>query len=216
MLGKLKIQQIEINSICPNKFNSNVVTLENKKKIEDSLTRFGMFKPILCRQSGDTIEIIGGENRWEAAKKLGMKDVPIINLGELSDSRAKEISLSDNARYGADDSLKLSDLMNSLDDAFDLSSFLPISDIEIETLMSATKFDFDSLELMDDDDLEEMPIQNASVKTHTIMRFKVSLEDASEIQEQITAIMKANGFSESDALTNAGDALTHILLNSKD
>jgi len=141
--------------------------------------------------------------------------LPVI-IKDVSDSKAKEIGLMLNSRYGADDSLLLAELINSLDDAFELTAFLPMSDIEVETLMSATSYDFDTLDDLDDD-LDELPESpSLSVKTHTIMRFKVSLEDASGIQEIIASTMKTNGFSESDALTNAGDALAHILLNSKD
>lgn len=217
MPEKLNIQYINPELLMSNPWNSNVMSLENEAKLAESLKRNDMFDAIIARELKDgSYQILGGEHRTKVAKKIGLTELPVIVLKNISDNKAKEISLAHNARYGADDSLKLSDLMNSLDDAFDLSSFLPISDIEIETLMSATKFDFDSLELLDDDDLDEMPTPSQSTKTHTIMRFKVSLEDASEIQEQITSVMKINGFSESDALTNAGDALAHILLNSKD
>ncbi|MGZ8172600.1 MAG: ParB/RepB/Spo0J family partition protein [Methylobacter sp.] len=212
-IEKLKIHHVEIDSIKPNDFNPNVVTAENRKKIEESVSRLGIFKPILCRQHNGALEIIGGEHRWEAAKRLGYKEVPIIDYGEISDSRAKEIGVVDNARYGADDSLKLSELLNSLDDVDILSGILPYSDIEIETLMSAVKVDLDSLVELDDDldnDFEELP---TPVKTHTIMRFKLPLEDAERLQGLIQDAIKINGFTDSDALTNAGDALVHLLLN---
>lgn len=187
---------------------------ENEALLEESLKRNDLFDPIIARElRNGSYQILGGQHRTKVAKKLGFEELPVVVLKDISDNKAKEISLIDNARYGADDSMKLADLLNSLDDVYDLSSFMPISNIEIETLISATKFDFDELEMLDDD-LDEIPVAAAPLqKTHTIMRFKVSIEDAAEIQELIAATIKVNGFSESDALTNAGDALTHILLN---
>ena len=212
----INIVYVDINLLVANPWNSNIVNHENELKLEESINRFGFVGPIVARKKKNGLhQIIGGYHRVKVAKKLGYSQLPVI-IKDVSDSKAKEIGLMLNSRYGADDSLLLAELINSLDDAFELTAFLPMSDIEVETLMSATSYDFDTLDDLDDD-LDELPESpSLSVKTSAIMRFKVSLEDASGIQEIIASTMKTNGFSESDALTNAGDALAHILLNSKD
>lgn len=212
---KLNLKYIDPNELIPNPWNSNVMSLENEAKLMESMKRNDMFKPVIVRQLGDgRYQILGGEHRAKIAKKLKMQEIPVAVLNNITDQRAKEIGMADNARYGSDDSLKLSELINSLETPEILSEILPYSEIEIDTLMSATKIDLDSLsELMDDDlDTEEPIEQSTPSKTHTIMRFKVSLEDADKIQDIVKGVMKSNDFTGSDALTNAGDALVHLLL----
>lgn len=214
--NKLKIHYIEVDNLFPNPWNSNRMSEENEQRLEESLKRNDVFAPIIARRMNDgTFQIIGGEHRTRVAKKIGIKELPVVVLENISDNQAKEISLTHNARYGTDDNLKLSELLNSLDDASVISEIMPFDLIEIETLMSATKIDIDSLETIDDDDdeLENIEETKLSVKTHTIMRFKVSVEDASDIESLIKEACKTHGFDQSDALTNAGDALVHLLLN---
>lgn len=217
-MEKLKIEYIEANLLIPNKWNSNQMSKENERKLEESLRRNSLFDAIIARDKGDgTFEILGGEHRAKIAKKIGMDKIPTIVLHGISDDRAKEISLSHNSRYGSDDNLKLSELINSLESPDALSDILPYSEIEIEALMSASKIDLDTLDILDDDiDLDEELPKSKSSKTHTIMRFKVSVEDAEEIEGMIKETIRINGFTGSDALTNAGDALVHLLMNEKD
>jgi hypothetical protein len=48
------------------------------------------------------------------------------------------------------------------------------------------------------------------------MRFKISLGDAEAISALIEKIQKRHGLTASDELTNAGDALVHILLRKEE
>lgn len=208
---KLKIEHVDIDSIVPNTFNVNVVSSENNQKIEESIKRFGLFKPVMCRQVKKTVEIIGGEHRWRAAKRLGYVEIPIINLGEIGDTKAREISLADNERYGEDDDKLMEKLLNSLDTAHELSTFLPISDDEFDSFWSKTAIDLDDLSFDEDDEDEIIEKPTSSAPTHRVIRFKVSIEDAERLSDFIEATSKSNGFTTSDALTNAGDALIHNL-----
>ena len=213
---KIDITYLSPELLVSNPWNSNVMSLENEMKLAESLKRNNMYDAIIARQLFDgSYQILGGEHRTRVAKKIGIKELPVIVLKNISDNQAKEISLTHNARYGADDSLKLSDLLNSLDDASILTDIMPYSMVEIETLMSASKIDFDSLVSLDfdDDEIDELSEKTFLPKTHTIMRFKVSIEDAASIEEMLKESIKINGFTESDALTNAGDALVHCLLS---
>ena len=115
-MDKQAIQTIKTSELNPNSWNTNIVSPDNQQKIEESIRRFGMFKPLVCRTlENGQIEIIGGQHRWEAAKALGIEIVQIVNLGVIDDKKAKEISLVDNGRYGSDDALRLADLLKNLD-----------------------------------------------------------------------------------------------------
>ncbi len=212
------IQTIKISELFPNPWNTNTVAPDNQAKIEASIKRYGMFKPLICRTLDDgRLQIVGGEHRWEAAKAIGIQEVPIVNLGKIDDKRAKEISLIDNSRYGTDDSLKLAEVLKELDD---VSEVMPISNKELEEIFSATTIDLDALDKVEeeaDEEAEETVEELTKSKPTTqVMRFKVPVADAEFVQNVINGICKLQGFTGSDSLTNAGDALVFLCHGARD
>ena len=203
----------------PNTWNTNVVSPENEAKLDAAIKRFGFFKPIVVREYPDDdtrYEIIGGQHRWESAVRLGIKTIPIMNVGNISDIEAKEISLADNSRYGSDDTISLAELLSEMGNTAELSDFLPYTDAEFNSIFSSVDIALEDLDLeenFDSDTTAEEPRQLKAPKTHTIMRFKISLEDAEKLTALITKAQKRYGFSSSDELTNAGDALIHLLFS---
>jgi ParB-like chromosome segregation protein Spo0J len=206
---------VDPRTLKSNPWNSNVVSPENEAKLDEALRTLGFFKPIVVREVDGDLQILGGEHRRDAAIRIGMDEVPIFNLGPISDDKAKKIGLADNARYGADDTLMLAAILEDLGDTDDLQSFLPMTGAEIASIFSASSIALDDLDLDDKTpDKEEAPEPPATKapKTHTVMRFKVALGDAEKITEQISKIQKRHGYTAGDELTNAGDALVHLLL----
>lgn len=209
---------MSVSSLKPNTWNTNVVTPENEAKIRESISRFGLFKPILTRNSKDGLqEIIGGEHRWQVAQKMGYKTVPVISLGDIDDKTAKEIGLVDNGRYGEDDGLQLSELLKSIGTIDEISSFLPYSGAEMEDLFKQTdSINFDELDLgTSNEDEFEVPevLKTKPPKTHVMMRFNVPIDDFENVRTRIEDVIRANNFTMDDSLTNAGNALVYILLN---
>ena len=211
----IKFQWVSPESLKNNPWNTNVVSLENEEKIEESIERFDLYKPIIVRTlENGSFEIIGGQHRNAAAIRKGVEKVPIANLGMISDTRAKEISLVDNARYGVDDALQLSNLLQNLDTANELSDFLPYTGEEFEQMISVDSIDLDDLNIdMDEQEDEDEPVHSPTVtiQTHQIMRFKVPIEDAQNVTDCIDSIIKNQSFTDSDSLTNAGDALVYLI-----
>lgn len=207
-----KIDQVNPDTLVPNPWNTNVVSPENEEKLDSSLKRFGVFKPVIVRELIDgTLQIIGGEHRAQSAARLGYKAIPIVNLGMISDQKAKEISLVDNDRFGEDDMFKLAELVGTLD-VSELSSFTTFTDTDLDSMFTSSSIaleDLDSLSLPSED-IE--PPQEKSIQTHQIMRFKVPIKDVDAVTQKIEKAIKVQGFDDSDSLTNAGDALVHLLL----
>lgn len=211
--ANISIENVAIDRLTANAYNVNVVSPENEAKIEESLRRNGFFKPVLTRELEDgTLEIIGGEHRWQAAKRLGYDTVPVINLGLITEERAKEVSLIDNGRYGHDDAYRLADLLGDLGNTDDLAAFLPYSSRELESIFTSVSISLDDLELPDDVESVSLPAEKP-VQTHSIVRFKVPIEDVATITDLIEQTMRTQKFSEEDSLTNAGNALVHIVQN---
>lgn len=205
-------EMIATDSLSPNPWNSNRLTPDAETKLDTSIQRFGFVKPIIVRQLEDgTRQILGGEHRWHSAQRMGMAEVPVVNLGLISDEKAKEIGLIDNARYGMDDAALLADILKSLGDNDDLASFLPYSTRELEAIYATAKVDVEDLTVDDSDEVridDDLPELSA---THQLMRFKVPVGDAEWISNTLSHVMKTQGFTESDSLTNAGDALVFAL-----
>lgn len=208
----MKMVEVDIETLRPNPWNTNVVTPENEEKIKASILRLGMFRPIIVRTLEDgTKEILGGEHRWSVAKSLGYTKVPIVDLGTVSDKKAKEIGLVDNGRYGEDDTLQLAELLKELGSSEEFLEFLPYTGDEIDSIFSATSIAFEDLEIPEGDEtLPEIPVSKTA-QTHQIMRFKVPIEDAEFLTRQIEATMKAQNFTGDESMINAGNALVHLL-----
>jgi ParB-like chromosome segregation protein Spo0J len=200
---------VSIDRLVANPWNTNIMTPENEARVQASITRLGMFKPILVREKDDKLEILGGQHRWEVLKKMGKSDVPVFNLGKVSDKKAKEIGLADNAKYGHDDTLALSDLLKELGTIEDMNSFLPYNDDEINAIFSASSIALGDLEISDDGVASLPPERPAP--TSQIMRFKIPVADAAWIALAIEQVTQKQSFTSDDAMTNAGNALVHIL-----
>jgi hypothetical protein len=207
---------VEIGLLRPNPWNSNHVSPDNEEKLQESIRQFGLFKPIVVRDKLDYYEILGGQHRWEAAKEVGLTEVPIFVV-EADDNMAKRITLADNARYGADDSIELAKLMEEIGTSEDLQGFLPYTDADVNAIFSHVNIALDELDLSGGfEETEEKVVEPKAervAKTHTMMRFKVGITDAEKITALIAKIQKRQGLTASDELTNAGDALVFALLN---
>lgn len=213
-MGKPHIETLELSpsSLKPNPWNTNVCSPEEEAKIEASLKRLGMFKPIIVRTLADgSYQILGGAHRRDAAMRLGFETVPVMNVGAIGDQKAKEIGLVDNARYGNDDTLRLAELLDGLGAPEDLATFLPYTDADFASIFSSVNIELDDLDIPDDDAAPTPLPKEAVVQTHQIMRFKVPVEDVGTITDLIEKTMKAQRFTEDDSLSNAGAALVHLL-----
>lgn len=205
------LQELDPKLLQPNPWNTNVVSPDNEAKIDASIKRLGMFKPIIVRTLPDgTFQILGGAHRRDAAIRLGMDSVPVVNLGSISEKKAKEIGIVDNGRYGEDDTLGLAELLESLGGADELAAFMPFTDADFNSIFASTNIALDDLELPDDDGAAPSAPAPKPAQTHAVMRFKVPLGDDSTIADAIARVQKQQGFTDEDALSNAGNALVHI------
>jgi DNA modification methylase len=83
-------------SICklrPNKRNARTHSRKQIGQIAESIRRFGWTYPILVDESRN---VLAGHGRLEAAKQLGLKQVPIIVITGLSEAEKRALSLADN------------------------------------------------------------------------------------------------------------------------
>lgn len=87
----VNITKVEPNREQPRK-NFDEDALE---ELAESIKQFGLLQPILVQDRKTYYEIIAGERRWRAAKKAGLKEIPVI-IKNLTDQEIVEISLIEN------------------------------------------------------------------------------------------------------------------------
>jgi hypothetical protein len=222
--GYPKHTSVDPSVLQPNPWNTNIMTPENEQKLEASMNRFGVFRPAVVREIANSgsneiaLQILGGQHRVEIATRQGIKEFPIVNLGPIDDDAAKEIGMADNARYGVDDGLALGELLKGMANADQLADFLPYTQNEFDSFVTNAEIDLEALDFEEnfendaENDTSPLPEQPKPAKTTSIVRFKLSNLDAERITARIESVKAAQGFTGSDELTNAGDALAHILL----
>jgi DNA modification methylase len=103
-------------------------------KLVRSIQEFGLVEPLVVRRSDQLV--IGGHQRLQAAKALGMAKVPVVYV-ELSDAEAKSLNLALNRISGEWDLPKLGELLDELRDLPDFDVTLSgFDDGEIDDLLS--------------------------------------------------------------------------------
>ncbi len=93
MTTKLKVQMHAVDSLLPYARNARTHSEEQVAQIAASIQEFGWTNPILVDGAGN---VIAGHGRLMAAKKLGMGDVPVIELAHLSEAQKRAYILADN------------------------------------------------------------------------------------------------------------------------
>lgn len=87
----VSLNSIKTNSEQPRKYFDN----EKISELAESIKQHGIIQPLIVKKQGDYYVIIAGERRWRAAKLIGLKEVPIIEM-DLDDKEILEISLIEN------------------------------------------------------------------------------------------------------------------------
>ena len=90
---KLKIEYIPITELKPYDKNAKIHTKEQIEQIKASINEFGMNDPIALWKDNIIIE---GHGRLLACKELGIEEVPIIRLDDLTDDERKAYTLIHN------------------------------------------------------------------------------------------------------------------------
>lgn len=91
---KLKVDYIPIEQLKPYEKNAKIHTPEQIEQIKKSIQQFGMNDPIGIW--GEDNLIVEGHGRLQACKELGMKEVPIIRLDDLTDEQRRAYTLVHN------------------------------------------------------------------------------------------------------------------------
>ncbi|WP_043934279.1 nucleoid occlusion protein [Bacillus sp. EB01] len=92
-----EIKKVKIDSIIPNRFQPRTVFDDEKiEELSRTIHMHGIIQPIVVRElEENSFEIIAGERRWRAMKKLGWEEVPAI-IKNMSDRETASVALIEN------------------------------------------------------------------------------------------------------------------------
>ncbi|MCC0056660.1 MAG: ParB N-terminal domain-containing protein [Rhodobiaceae bacterium] len=89
----MKILKTEISTLKPWAKNARTHSKKQLRQIADSIREFGFTNPVLIDNENT---ILAGHGRVEAAKLLGMKEVPCVRLESLNEEQKRAYVLADN------------------------------------------------------------------------------------------------------------------------
>ncbi len=156
----MKIEKIDIGDLRPHPRNSRAHPEIEIQKLEKSIKKFGWTSPILVSADG---YVLAGHARLEAAKRIGLKEVPGIRL-DLKDAKAEAYMMADN-RIQEDSQWDLETLEEVMRDIKEPEMLLAtgFEEEEIDNLLKMFDDDYtrpeaeDALEGLE---IEETPAEN--------------------------------------------------------
>lgn len=149
---ELSIQHVALDKVVPNPWNPN---RQNERQFEaevESIADNGFIAPILVRKLGMRFEIIDGEHRWKALRKIAEDGIegkgnipslvesltiPAIVLA-VDETQAKKLTIIMNETRGRADIGELTKLLQDLavNLGDDLLTGLPYTQSQLEELMN--------------------------------------------------------------------------------
>jgi DNA modification methylase len=140
-MRNLQIEQTPIHALRPHRQNARTHSKRQIRQIATSIRRFGFCNAILI---DDDLTILAGHGRVEAAKLLGLTNVPTVRLSHLSEEDKRAYVIADNRlaeKAGWDRNLLAIELQGLIDIGFEveLTGFeTPDIDLLLDEALEAT------------------------------------------------------------------------------
>ena len=198
----MKITQKKVTELIPYVNNSRKHSDKQVAQIAASIKEFGWTNPILV--DGDN-GIIAGHGRLMAARKLGMTEVPTIELSDLSESQKKAYVIADNnlaLNADWDEALLKIELENLKDLSFDLD-ILAFDDEFLTNLLD------------ENEDEENMYTQKVDIPTYEPSEIKPNVKDLYDDSKAFDLIdkIKASKLPQAEKDFLMLTAGRHVVLN---
>lgn len=191
------IQLWPVQQLRPYERNARTHSEEQVNKIAASIVEFGFTNPILV--DGDA-GIIAGHGRLMAARKLGMTEVPVIELTHLGDAQKRAYILADNRLAldaGWNEELLAQELADLKEVEFDIST-IGFTDAELAELLP----DVRPGEMPELPSGEKPPFEQITFTLHS--------EQAEQVREALRLALGMGDFPDSLNENKNGNALARV------
>ena len=196
----LNVQEIEVERLKPWKGNPRL----NEHAVDAvarSIRSFGFNVPILCDQN---MLIVAGHARWKAAKRLGLRSVPVIQL-EMTDVQRRAFALADNktGELAGWDHGRLEKVLEELAAAKVELASLGFSEVELQALLAPPKdFDWSAF---------EKQMEGLRQSTYVLLPVKVLMHEKDRLSSAIRERARRHGIADKDFAIAAGKLLSLLL-----
>lgn len=96
----MKSKKIATNKISVSLDNPRVIKNDKFLKLKKSIMEFPEMMDIRPIVVDENLKVLGGNMRLQACIDLGMQEVPILQISNLTDEQKKEFIIKDNASFG--------------------------------------------------------------------------------------------------------------------
>ena len=117
----INVEMVPLEDLHPDALNPRRISAAERAKLRRSIREFGMVQPVVARRTDHTI--IGGHQRYQAARDEGWAQVPVI-WWDGPDKQARALNLALNRITGEWDEGKLAEVLADLADVGSLSDAL--------------------------------------------------------------------------------------------
>ncbi|GBF11464.1 nucleoid occlusion protein [Tepidibacillus sp. HK-1] len=94
--GNDEVKQIPVDQIVPNPYQPRSLFDEDRiEELSQTIKIHGVIQPIVVRPRDGMYEIIAGERRWRAVKRLELQTIPAI-IKDYNDAQSASIALIEN------------------------------------------------------------------------------------------------------------------------
>ena len=195
----MKIEKIGIGKIKKNPKNPRLIRDAKFEKLVKSIQDFPQMLDIRPIVVNSEMIILGGNMRFEAAKKAGLKEVPIIIADKLSPEQQAEFIIKDNVGFGDWDW----DILKSEWDEELLNDW----GLDLPT--------YDNNEINQEDFSTDFNLPDGDKAPFQQMTFTLADEQATQIKNAIADIKKTDEYKYAETMGNEnsnGNALYLIVM----
>lgn len=90
------LEEIPVAAVHPNPYQPREhFDEEELASLAESIREVGILQPVLVRRAGEGYELIAGERRWRAARRVGLQHIPAL-VRETDDASSLEHALVEN------------------------------------------------------------------------------------------------------------------------
>ncbi len=154
--SRLQVEYVDASALKASEYNPRKWSKEAEEELQESLRRFGMIDPLVVNSAPERMNIvIGGHFRLAMAKKLGIKEMPVVYLSIPDIAKEKELNIRLNKNVGEFDW----DLLKSFGEEFLADVGFSSEDLDEIFAMEDTPEMFDL-----EKELKSLNIQNIEIK----------------------------------------------------
>jgi DNA modification methylase len=91
--GSLSIELVALDAVYPNPHNARRHSAKQVDQLSASIEELGFRVPLIVAEDG---MILAGHGRWEAARKVGLTEIPVIRDSSMNEEQRRAFALADN------------------------------------------------------------------------------------------------------------------------